>query len=377
MTDDQPGLYIHVPFCSAKCRYCDFYSLKAPQLIPTYLQALSREADGYAAEWKQPFNTLYLGGGTPTQLSENDLQNLFESTTTFSFAPDTEITIEANPENISLEKIQTLKALGVNRISLGVQSLDDHELKFLGRRHTAQQALDSVEIIKSAGMDKISLDLIYGLPGQTTKAWQRTLERIAALEPDHLSCYMLTVEQGTALYRDFETGRVTGLGEETARDLFFLTSRFLSDYGYDHYEVSNFAHGPENRSRHNCKYWFGAEYLGLGPAAHSFQNEKRWWNVRSIRRWAKKLAEGEFPFDGQEQLTQEQRRIETIFLGLRTRQGIPRKILSESHEAETLVEQWVEAGLAKPHGKRIALTLDGMVISDALAQSLTDLYYTS
>jgi oxygen-independent coproporphyrinogen-3 oxidase len=374
MTDDQPGLYVHVPFCSAKCRYCDFYSLNAPRLIPTYLNALSREAAVYAPTWPESFDSLYIGGGTPTRLSNAQLQNLFESLSIFAFDSDIEITVEANPEDITDEKIQALKSQGVNRISLGVQSLDDRELAFLGRRHTAQQALDSVKIIKSAGLEKIGLDLIYGLPGQTATAWQRTLEQTVAFKPDHLSCYMLTIETGTAMHRDFETGKVTGLDEETARELFFLTSRFLSDHGYDHYEVSNFARGKENRSRHNSKYWFGADYLGLGPAAHSFRNKKRWWNVRSIRRWAERLADGKSPVHGREQLTAEQRRIEAIFLGLRTRQGIHQDTLAGSKEAQTLVDQWREAGLAISDGNRIVLTLDGLVVSDALAQSLTDQY---
>ena len=374
MTDDQPGLYVHVPFCSAKCRYCDFYSLNAPQLIPTYLDALSKEAAWYAPYWPESFNSLYVGGGTPTRLSETNLHGLFESLSVFGFGSDIEITVEANPEDVTSEKVQTLKSLGVNRISLGVQSLDNRELEFLGRRHTSGQAMKSLEILKKEDMKKICMDLIYGLPGQTATAWESTLEQAVAFQPEHLSCYMLTMEKGTPLHRDYEAGKVTGLDEETARELFFLTSRFLSDRGYDHYEISNFARGEENRSRHNGKYWRGAEYLGLGPAAHSFRHGERWWNVRSIRKWAGRLADGESPLDGRERLTEEQRRMESIFLGLRTREGVARDVLAGSTGAETMIGQWLEAGLAESDGDRIVLTLEGLVVSDALAQNLTDQY---
>lgn len=367
-----PGLYLHVPFCAAKCRYCDFYSLNAPQLIPRYLEALPRETAGYADSWPEPFDTLYLGGGTPTRFSETDLESLFSSLSVFSFALDTEITVEANPEDVTPEKVQSLKSLRVNRISLGMQSLNDSELAFLGRRHTARQSLEAVETIRKAGVEKIGLDLIYGLPGQTPAAWQDTLEQVTALRPDHLSCYMLTLEKGTPLHKDAEAGRVAETEEETARDLFFLTSRFLSDRGYDHYEVSNFALGPENRSRHNSKYWRGTEYLGLGPAAHSFCNGERWWNIRSIRKWAGNLIKGDSPVEGRERLTEDQRRMEVILLGLRTRQGVPLSLVSQSKAAEILVGQWIGSGLAKSDGGQIVLTLEGLVVSDALAQSMAD-----
>ena len=369
MIEAAPGLYIHVPFCSGKCPYCDFYSLAAPGLIRLWLDALVLEMERRAGSFGS-FDTLYLGGGTPSHLPGDVLSELLERLqSVFTFGGQPEVTLEANPEDVTPEKIRLALAHGVNRISLGVQSLEDGALRFLGRRHSALEARRAVDVIREADCRNLSLDLMYGLPGQSETEWLDVLARTVALEPEHLSCYQLTVEPDTPFGRLARRGDMVFPGEETGRSLFLSTSRFLEDHGFIHYEVSSFSRGRSCDSRHNWKYWRHTPYLGLGPAAHSFSEGRRWWNRRSIRRYAADLASGNDPVAGAENLTAGQLALEALYLGLRTIDGIDVSLIG-AHGAA--VDRWVEEGLAVRRGGRLVLTRSGLVMADHLTLALTD-----
>ncbi len=333
---NQPGLYLHIPFCRRKCPYCGFYSLASTSLVSRWLEALKKEIIHYKDRFGR-FDSLYIGGGTPTCLGVDSLNKLMEILLTrFDFAPDSERTIEANPGDLTQEKINTLKALGFDRVSLGVQAFDDYTLSFLGRNHTALEAERALLRLSSSGFSNIGVDLIYGYEGQTTETWKQTLEKALSFKPEHLSCYQLTFEEKTLFNRWKQKGIIKPSTEKEEAELFVMTSDFLQDHGYVHYEISNFAREEKYVSRHNRKYWRHVPYLGLGPSAHSFQDSTRWWNVRSIRAYCKALESGRIPIEGSENLTDEQLILESVSLGSRTREGFnlneipPDTLLSEN-----------------------------------------------
>ena len=360
-----PGLYVHIPFCRGKCLYCDFYSVTSLSLVPAYLEALAVEARLYQGRFAT-FDSLYLGGGTPSLLEVAPLTALMKNLRRhFSFAPDTEVTVEANPDDLTWDKLALLKDLGVNRLSLGVQSFDAGELRFLGRRHTARQAEQALKLARAAGFRNIGVDLIHALPGQKEAAWVRTLKKALSFRPEHLSCYQLTLAPETPLGRKQARGVITPLGEEAERRFFLLTSRFLEARGYLHYEVSNFARGESFTCRHNRKYWRHATYLGLGPAAHSFENGRRWWNHASLREYCRVLKSGAAPVAGEETLTPEQLQLETLFLGLRTREGLPFEALGR-HSRSAALAKLTASGLLRVHRGRVTPTREGLVVADRL-----------
>jgi putative oxygen-independent coproporphyrinogen III oxidase len=368
MSETKPaGLYIHVPFCRGKCLYCDFASGTDLALVQDWLAALEREMVFYN-DFAPRFDTLYLGGGTPSLLTADELANLFESLQKhFVFIPGTEITLEANPDDIAPDILKHYRDLGANRLSLGVQSFDDRELAFLGRRHDAAQALKALALAREAGFANLGMDLIYGLPGQTQDQWRNNLEIAVGFAPEHLSCYQLTLEEGTPLARGQAEGQFQALPEEMGREFFLATSRFLEDRGYLHYEISNFARGVECRSRHNGKYWNHTSYLGLGPAAHSYREGRRWWNHRSLPEYCRAASIGEAPVAGGEVLTPEQRRLEALYLGMRTRDGVELHLVQEGPPQEAVLCEVVGAGLAEVKGNRLIPTREGLVVADRLA----------
>jgi oxygen-independent coproporphyrinogen-3 oxidase len=318
---EKPGLYVHIPFCRTKCPYCGFYSLASPSLIPRWLSAFEKEVLLYKNRFGC-FDSLYMGGGTPTTLALKDLENVIERLfTNFRFAPDTEITIEANPADLTREKTDGIKAIGFNRVNLGIQSFNDRDLLFLGRNHRAGEAIRAMEQLRISGFNNVGADLIYGFKGQSLKGWMSTLKQALVLRPEHLSCYQLTFEKKTPFWRMKETGRLLPVSEKKEEVFFLETSRFLEDAGYIHYEISNFAREAAYRSRHNRKYWTHAPYLGLGPSAHSFQDSVRWWNFRSVKRYCEALEGRKSPVEESEKLTREQIRLESVALGLRTGEG--------------------------------------------------------
>ena len=371
MSRGTPGLYVHVPFCRGKCLYCDFYSIADISQVLDYLEALAQEARLYQGRFPA-FDTLYLGGGTPSLLSGPQLAALMDCLRRhFTFAPDTEVTLEANPDDLTLEKLRLFLDLGVNRLSLGVQSFDDAELRFLGRRHTARQALQTIVWARAAGFNNLGVDLIYALPGQTEAAWRKNLEKVLKFQPEHLSCYQLTLSPETPLGQRQARGEFAPPAEEAQRRLFLLTSQFLEARGYLHYEVANFARGAARRCRHNLKYWQHAPYLGLGPAAHSFDGTRRWWHHASLDRYCQALRQGQLPLAGEETLTPEQLRLEACLLGLRTREGLPLKFLSPSAQTQAL-PRLTQAGLVKVRRGRLIPTPAGLVLADRLPLWLAD-----
>jgi len=320
------GLYIHIPFCVKKCAYCDFYSTTTePSKIEKFLNAAENEVELYAqhpvfAQIK--FRTLYIGGGTPSLLSAQQIDKLFQKVLSrFHFAKDFEFTIESNPETISFSKLKEYRSVGINRLSIGVQSFSDSELQTLGRIHNSDQAKKCIEWASQAGCDNINLDLIFAIPGQTLNDWQDNLEQAIQLKPKHLSIYCLTIESGTPLERQILSGKLKKVNEETEREMYLWSIDVLSTAGYQHYEISNFAlTGFE--CKHNLMYWDGSPYLGIGPSAHSYWNGHRQWNVGSLEQYLKLLKSNIKPVAGQEQLSQDQKILEFLYLNLRTIHGI-------------------------------------------------------
>jgi len=363
------GLYVHVPFCLTKCVYCDFCSITETGLIDEWLRAIGQEAALYAGT-PALFDSLYIGGGTPSLLGEERLARLFEGLRRhFTFSPDAEVTIEVNPDDATMSGLSFMKSLGVNRLSLGIQSFNDRELAFLKRRHDSAQGRAAIEAARDAGFSNIGLDLIYGLPGQTNKGWKATLEEAVSFRPAHISCYFLTVEGEAPLAAMARQGKVTLPGEERLRSLFLLTSRFLESQGFIHYEVSNFAASDRLMCRHNDKYWTHAPYLGLGPAAHSFDGHTRRWNVRSVGAYCEALREGKRPVEGEEALSPEQLSLERCYLGARTKRGI--SLADVPEEAGPALRQLSRARLVRREGDRLIPTTRGFLVADSLPVLLT------
>ena len=361
-----PGLYVHIPFCGSKCPYCDFFSVASRAAIPAWLQAVQREALLYKERFHD-FDSLYLGGGTPAILSERELAELLECLHKhFTFCPESEMTMEANPDGLTRDKLKAVADMGINRISLGVQSLDDGDLKYLGRTHSSRQALKSLDMIRSCGFADIGADLMYGLETQSIQGWRRTLDQILEFEPEHISCYQMTFERGTPFWKMKAAGRVRSIGEKVESAFFIWTSRYLDKHAYQHYEISNFARGPEFMCRHNRKYWSHIPYLGLGPSAHSFRAGTRWWNVRSIKKYCRLLAEGKAPVEASEVLSEEQFDLETLGLGLRTSAGVDLHALGGRLIMDEALAELQKSGLVKVTSGRIQPSRKGFLVADSL-----------
>ena len=364
--EPSPGLYIHIPFCKTKCPYCDFYSITNEGLISSFVKAFRAEALLYRDRFL-PFDSLYFGGGTPSCIGETAMEELFGAVrTVFKLTDDIEITIEMNPDDVTEKVLDHYRKLGVNRISLGIQALDDKSLTFLGRRHGASGAKKSIALVKEAGFSNFSIDLIYGLPHQTEHHWLKTLEEACSFGPAHLSCYELTIHEATPFAGMLKKGTLKPTGEAKQRRLFLATSRFLTDHGFIHYEVSNFACSKKLRSRHNLKYWRHAPYLGLGPSAHSFLYRKRWWNTKSVEEYCGHLTKGRPPVEGKEILSQEQTDLERLFLGLRNAEGVDIDSITPQEGLKKAIDKLVSQGLVEVHRGRIVPTIKGYLLADRL-----------
>ena len=364
--EERPGLYLHVPFCRSKCLYCDFYSVASAAAIPAWLQAVKREVSLYRESFPA-FDSLYLGGGTPTILGERELAALMACLRQhFAFYPESEMTIEANPDDISPDKLKALGDLGINRISLGVQSLADRDLQYLGRSHSSKQALKALDMIHSCGFAQVGVDLMYGLEVQSLSGWKKTVDQVLQFRPEHLSCYQLTLERSTPLGKRQAAGRVRPIDEKLERAFFVFTSRYLERLGYHHYEISNFARSPETRCRHNQKYWNHVPYLGLGPSAHSFQARNRWWNVSSIKRYSELLAAGKAPVEAFEVLSEDQLALEALALGLRTSDGVEFHSPGCGPRWDMALETLHKSNLVRVNNGRIQPTRKGFLVADSL-----------
>jgi oxygen-independent coproporphyrinogen-3 oxidase len=371
-----PGLYIPIPFCIKKCAYCAFYSVTDLALIPDFLAALRREMS-LNNNVHREFDTVYIGGGTPSVLAASDLERLIgHIRTAFTITSDAEITMEANPSDITAGLLATLRSAGANRLNIGCQSFDDETLTFLGRRHQARQALEAIRMARDAGFNNLGIDLIYGLPHPPENAfeiWLATLRTALSFHPEHLSCYQLTVEADTPLV-DLCRKREVALPDlDLQARYFFRTAEILEEAGYQHYEVSNFALGDRFHSRHNSKYWNHTPYLGLGPTAHSFHGRQRQWNHRSVAAYLKDLAAGKPPVADSELLSDEQLRMEALFLGFRTQRGIHLEDFKRRYGQDLLsykrdiLRKLTEDNLVEIRDGFLMPTRAGMAIADSLA----------
>jgi oxygen-independent coproporphyrinogen-3 oxidase len=370
------GLYIHIPFCRRKCPYCDFYSVTETEPVADFLNALETEMRLYA-DRPLVFDTIYIGGGTPSVLSAEDILRILRAAgNAFQILPDSEITLEINPGTVTAEKLHRLRLAGINRISIGIQSFQQKNLQFLGRIHSSTQASATIQAARQTGFERIGLDLIYGLPNQTVEAWLADLAQAVAFVPEHVSCYALTYASGTPLSKDLAAGRLQAAGDETVAELFLKTSKFLQSCGYEHYEISNFARGIDSRSRHNCKYWTFAPFIGLGPSAHSFVEPQRWWNRADVQFYVEALKAKALPHEAQEALTPEQMMIEAVYLGLRQADGIGVKAFERRFQIDfreifdTLLLRYEHQGLLQVTPERCSLTLRGMLLLDSIAAAL-------
>lgn len=372
----EPGLYLHVPFCSSLCPYCDFaVNLLTEARRERYVDLLTAEVE-LRGRPDELFDTLYFGGGTPSSLPIQGLRRIVEAISARGWlAPGFRVFLEANPEDVDDRSLAGWRALGVSTLSLGVQSLDPESLHFLGRGHSPEQAARAVTRAREAGFETVSVDLIYGLPGQTQERLRKDLEDAVALGPDHVSCYQLTVNEKTLFGRRKREGRLEEASEAAQSALFRLTHRILEGAGYEAYEVSNFARSPEHRSRHNRKYWSHAPYLGLGPSAHSFDGRTRAWNERSFFEWERRLRLGEIPVAGKERLGDEELLLETLMLRLRTREGFDLDDIESRFGIDllelnrALIEKSLEDALLVREGSWIRPTLDGLAVADGLASA--------
>jgi len=375
MTD--AGLYIHVPFCASVCPYCDFaVTIAGDERRSSYVAALEREI-ALARDHGLRFDTVYFGGGTPSGLTADQLGRILSSLgDELELAPGATRHLEINPDDVTPDSARGWRELGFEFASLGVQSFDDDDLAFLGRRHRAADALRAARTLRDAGFATVSVDLILGLPGQTAGAWRRQLETALSLGVGHLSCYQLTIHEGTVFGRRSTRGELRELEEDDQAELYLLAHEVLGAAGWQAYEVSNFASAEQHRSRHNRKYWDHTPYLGLGPSAHSFLGRSRWWNQRKVRLWTNALDQGRTPVEGEETLTDTELFFEAVMLGLRTAEGIDLDKLRGRFGDEIVVlddraiRRLADEGYVRFAGPRIQPTPRGMAVAEGLVKSI-------
>ena len=370
------GIYIHIPFCKQRCSYCAFYSSTLYNIREAYVNALCKEIAGRRDYIPgETVNTIYLGGGTPSTLTAEQLGKIFSTIYgSYTIADKPEVTIECNPDDLTPEFLAQLNEMPVNRISMGIQSFSDTQLKRLGRRHDAEKARIAVRNARQAGYGNISIDLMFALPGSTMQEWLETLAEAIALQPEHISAYNLMYEEGTAMHRALERGDFAELGEEENVEQFQALIRELKKAGYRHYEISNFAR-PGYESRHNSSYWNDTPYIGCGAAAHSYNGTSREWNIPDIKEYIKGIESGARNFEIEE-LSEEERYNDTILTRLRTADGIPLAWMREKFSEKLNRYMLSNAGKLKASGNlkeedgRLSLTEKGIFVSDAVIREL-------
>jgi oxygen-independent coproporphyrinogen-3 oxidase len=376
------GIYVHVPFCLRKCVYCDFFSIVDLSLKSAFLKALSCEISA-AEPGLLVFDTIYFGGGTPSILEPAEVNGIIDSLfLKFRFEGSVEVTLEANPGTVDFEKLKGFRSAGVNRLNIGAQSFQEKNLALLGRIHSAQQAHAALSNARRSGFEDLGLDLMYGLPGQFFHDWTADLESALAHGPEHIACYMLTVEPETPLSEEQRRGRFQPAPEGVVAELFMATSEFLAARGFRHYEISNFARCGADRgegarvSRHNSKYWTHAPYLGFGPAAHSFLPPKRFWNHRDVQHYVDEVRAARRPVAGTEVLTADQEMTEAIMLGLRTAAGVDLPDFKRRFGADFMslygkpVTELESRGLLVRSNERCAPTRRGMLYLNTVTAAL-------
>lgn len=375
------GVYVHVPFCRSRCGYCDFNTYTAAELGGGASQAaypglVAREIGLAARVLPAPgaaVSTVFFGGGTPTLLAPERIGEILrEVDGSFGLAKGAEVTVEANPETVGPAELAQLRAEGVTRLSFGMQSAAGHVLRVLDREHRPGRPLDCVRWARAAGFAHVSLDLIYGTPGESDDDWRRSLTAAIGAGPDHVSAYALIVEEGTRLAAKVRRGEIAAPDDDAMADRYLIAQELLGAAGFTWYELSNWAASEESRSRHNLLYWTGGQWWGLGPGAHSHVGGVRWWNVKHPRAYAARLAAGKSPGAARERLTAAERRMEEIMLRTRLAQGLPLSLLAGPalEQAERLVADELIDKSAYAGG-RLVLTLRGRLLADAVIRDLT------
>ena len=370
------GIYLHIPFCKTRCIYCDFYSTTRSELKTRYVRALCSELEMRKEYLKgERVETIYFGGGTPSQLEEGDFRQLFETIQKcYGVESCREITLEANPDDLSKEYLQMLSTLPFNRLSMGIQTFDDATLKLLKRRHDARTAIEAVDRCRQAGFSNISIDLIYGLPGETKERWENDLRQAIDLNVEHISAYHLIYEEDTPIYKMLKQHQVSEVDEDSSLEFFTLLIECLQKAGFEHYEISNFCR-PGKYSRHNTSYWQGISYLGCGPSAHSFDGMTREWNISSIDLYIKGIEENRRAFEI-EHLDQVTRYNEFIITTIRTVWGTPIEKLKQTFGNELweycrkMAVPYLENGKLEEHDGALRLTREGIFISDSIMSDL-------
>lgn len=370
------GIYLHIPFCKRRCIYCDFFSTTQNEKKKSYIAALCNEI-GQRLPYLQgeTIRTIYIGGGTPSQLAPKDFEQIFNSIFShYTVDSKAEITLEANPDDLSIDYIKDLRNLPFNRLSMGIQTFNEDILQILNRRHTGIQALKAYENCRTAGFNNISIDLIYGLPGESTSIWEKDLQTATSLKPEHISAYHLIYEEGTPLWKLREEHKVQETNEELSLQFFSMLIDHLTDNGYEHYEISNFAQ-PEMYSRHNSSYWTGEKYLGCGPSAHSYDGESREWNVASLDKYISGINSGQRVYE-KEILDSTTRYNDFIITSLRTCWGLSLKKLESQFGNQLynycmrLAQPYITQGKLQIIDNRLILSRKGIFISDSIMSDL-------
>lgn len=375
------GVYLHVPFCRVRCGYCDFNTYTATELrgvrqdayADEVLREIALSQDALTARGAlRPAQTVFFGGGTPTLLPGGDLARMLGGIRdTFALAPDAEVTVEANPDTVTPELAEELAAAGVTRLSIGMQSAVPHVLAALDRTHDPANVATAVAAARRAGLD-VSVDLIYGAPGESLADWETSVRTAIALAPDHVSAYALIIEEGTQLHRQIRRGEVPAPDDDLQADMYELVDDLLGDGGFHWYEVSNWATAPAHRSRHNLAYWRGADWWGYGPGAHSHVDGLRWWNVKHPAAYAQRLAAGQSPAAARERPDAAARRLEDVLLRSRISDGLAVSELEGEgrHAVASLIADGLIDGAAAVRG-RVVLTRRGRLLADAVVRALT------
>jgi oxygen-independent coproporphyrinogen-3 oxidase len=368
------GIYLHIPFCKKACYYCDFYFTTSLRLKGDFITAIRKEINtrqNYLSN--EQVDTIYFGGGTPSRLDFDDIERLLDTIhDSFNVSTSVEITLEANPDDLTKLKISEFKRAGINRLSIGVQSFYDEILKWMNRTHTAQEIFTSISESQQAGISNITIDLIYGIPGLSDEMWQMSIERFLGLSVSHLSAYSLTVERKTPLHKLIASGKYVAVSNDASAKHFEILMQLMQQAGWQHYEISNFAREDATISKHNSAYWNATNYLGLGPSAHSYNSYQRRWNNTPLQRYIDKIMSNEVYYE-EETLNKIDKYNERVLTGLRTMWGIHESDLGElSNYFRENVETYLNQNMVAYSGGRYVLTQSGKLYADRIA---SDLFY--
>ena len=369
------GIYIHIPFCRKACHYCNFHFSTTHHQIEPMMAAIEKEAVLQKDYLSEPIETIYFGGGTPSLLSIHQLQKVMDILQSeYQIAVNAEITIETNPDDFEEEKLEAWKKMGINRLSIGIQSFFEADLQWMNRAHNAAQADSCIRMAKDAGFDNITIDLIYGTPTLTDEAWKENVDKALSLGIDHISCYALTVEPKTGLEKMIQQKKIEAVDPDKQARHFSLLMQWLAEAGFDHYEISNFSK-PGKKSKHNSNYWNGVDYLGLGPSAHSFNGRSRQWNIANNALYIQSLAKDQVPFE-LEILSSMEQLNEYIMTSLRTMEGLSLETVSrkwsekELHQIIEIAQKPILQGYMILKDKNLILTNAGKLMADGIASDL-------